>query len=285
MTEPRAAAGFLETMARSSRDRASEARAKLPERELRSRVAGLPPPRGLERSEKGFDLIAEVKRRAPSAGRMEAGDSGRTERAAARARTYAEAGAAAVSVLTEPERFDGSLEDLEAVAAAVDVPVMRKDFLVDPYQVLEARVAGAAGVLLIARMLPDAALEDMTATALETGLFVLAEAFDRRDLDRIGEVAEKLPAAGLERFLVGLNARDLTTLAVDRDRFRALAGSFPDGPVRVAESGIESADHAAAAARQGYGMALVGSALMRSPDPGALARRMLAAGRSAKAAP
>jgi indole-3-glycerol phosphate synthase len=245
----------------------------------------LPPPCGLQRSQEGFDLIAEVKRRAPSAGRLETGGPGGRERAVARAREYAAAGVAAVSVLTEPDRFDGSLEDLEAVARAVDVPVMRKDFLVDPYQVLEARLAGAAGVLLIARLLPDAALEDMTSTALDAGLFVLAEAFDRTDLDRIGEVAERLPAAGLDRFLVGLNARDLATLAVDRDRLRALAGSFPDGPVRVAESGIESSDHAAAAAREGYGMVLVGSALMRSPEPGALARRMLAAGRGARTAP
>jgi indole-3-glycerol phosphate synthase len=186
-------------------------------------------------------------------------------------------------VLTEPERFGGSLADLAAVAARMQppgLPAMRKDFLVDPYQVLEARAAGAGGILVIVAMLDDPNVADLIACALEQGLFVLLEAFDERDLDRAARLAEGRDG----RILMGLNSRDLRSLAVDPDRLERLAPRFPDGWPKVAESGLENPEDAAGAAAAGYDLALVGSALMRSPDPGALLAAMLDAGRGARAA-
>ena len=189
------AGDFLAGMAASSRGRADAAKAALPEAELRARIVDLPPAPRPRLSSAGFDLIAEMKLRSPAVGALRAASE---EDPAARAQLYAEAGAAAVSVLTEPSRFDGALAHLERAAAALaplGVPAMRKDFLVDPYQVLEARAAGAGGVLLILRMLPHAALEALLDTALEQGLFVLLEAFDDEDL------------ALAERLLGGANKR------------------------------------------------------------------------------
>ena len=148
-------------------------------------------------------------------------------------------GAAAVSVLTEPTEFFGSLEHLQAAAERLrprGCPVMRKDFLVDSYQVLEARANGASGVLLIAAMLSDAKLEEMLAAAAELDLFVLLEAFDTDDLERLTQLA--FPSA--PQVLIGINSRDLKTLAVDFGRFGQLASLIrPDVPA-VAESGIET---------------------------------------------
>ncbi len=247
-------ADLLAEMARSSAARARGASTT----ELRRRIADLPPPRALDTSR--FGIIAEVKRRAPSAGRL----AGASLDPVAQARAYADGGAAAISVLTEPDRFDGSLSDLEAVAAAVAAPAMRKDFLVDPVQVLEARAAGAGGVLLIVRMLDDIRLGELLDAARELGLFALVEAFDAEDLARV-------PAGSA---LVGLNCRDLRTLAVEPARFAELRGAFPEGCVAVAESGLYTAEDAARVRGLGYGMALVGTALMRAPEPAALVRGM-----------
>jgi indole-3-glycerol phosphate synthase len=198
-------------------------------------------------------------------------------------------GAAAVSVLTEPSRFDGALEHLVDVVAAVTgagVPVMRKDFLVDRRQVLEARAAGASGVLLIVAMLGDDELTDLLACAREHSLFVLLEAFDEQDLARIrmllrdGRFAEDAAARAL---LVGINVRDLRTLEVDNERLARLAPHLPDGAVSVAESGLALPSDAAAAAALGYRMGLVGTALMRSANPAALVSDMLLAGRASAA--
>lgn len=134
----------------------------------------------LRLSPQSFDLIAEVKRRSPAAGNL----AGKALRITEQARSYARGGAAALSVLTEPEAFDGDLSHLQEVAAAVAAPCMRKDFLVSPYQVLEARAAGASGVLLIAAMLNDAQLQDMLRYAHRLGLFALVEIFDAADLER-----------------------------------------------------------------------------------------------------
>ena len=253
---------LLEHMAEASAERA---RAASPLVELRARIADRPPAPALRRE--GFEVIAEVKRSAPSAGRLagSAEDGHRAGFAVAQARAYVAGGAAAISVLTEPSRFDGDLADLEAVAAAVPVPAMRKDFLVDPIQVYEARAAGAGGVLLILRMLDDARLAALLDAAEELGLFVLLEAFDAEDLARV-------PADC--RHLVGLNCRDLGTLEVEPDRFAALAGAFPAGCVRVAESGLETPEDAARVRSLGYDLGLVGTALMRASDPTALVAAM-----------
>jgi indole-3-glycerol phosphate synthase len=230
-----------------------------------------------------FDLIAEIKERSPAVGDLTefASDRG------ARARQYVQGGAAAISVLTEPSRFAGSMQHLEEVVRAVtgtDVPVMRKDFLVDRKQLLEARAAGASGVLLIVALLTNHQLVDLLACAREHSLFVLLEAFDEVDVRRIGELLEQAPHAASvakRELLVGINARDLRTLAVDNARFARLAPLLPEGTVRVAESGIRKAEDAATAAALGYQMGLVGSALMQTANPAVLVNEMLLAGRPA----
>lgn len=264
--------GLLQDMARSSRARC-DALETSPE-ELRALALATPrPPRLLLGS---FDLIAECKLRAPSAGQLAEPLDGSAE-ATRRAILYADAGAAAVSVLTEPDQFGGALAHLAAAAAACAVPVMRKDFLVDPIQVYEARLHGAGGVLLIARMLDDQALAACLAAAAECGMFVLLEAFDEADLVRSGAVVSHW--SGTEPLLVGVNSRDLVTLAVDPGRLVRLAAHLPDGVAGVAESGIERAEEVGPLVGAGYRLALVGSALMRSADPAGLVRSMLEEGR------
>ena len=230
-----------------------------------------------------FDVIAEIKGRSPAEGALAGADLDRVTQA----RQYVTGGAAAISVLTEPSRFDGSLEHLEqVVAAAPGTPVMRKDFLVEPVQVLEARRAGASGVLLIAAMLKDGKLRAMLDVAYEHGMFVLLEAFDENDLARTTALLEN-PAdrdrATAGELLVGVNTRNLRTLEVDSARLERLAPLLPDARC-VAESGLKSADDAAAVAGLGYSLALVGSALMRSDDPAELIRGMRNAGSARVAA-
>jgi len=270
-------ADLLERMAGSSRRRVAEAERSEPRAALRRRALGTLPPRPLRLRSPGFDLIAEVKRRSPSEGPLgerfaEQGLAGR------QAAAYVDAGAAVVSVLTEPDEFGGSLSDLAEVARAVAAPVMRKDFLVDPYQVYEARVAGAAGVLLIVRMLDRTLLGELLGAARETRLFVLLEAFDAADLARAREAARWARSLGVTA-LVGVNCRDLTTLKVDRQRHRTLQPELPEHAPCVAESGLLRADDARDVAGLGYRLALVGSALMKEKDPGRLIERMLASGR------
>jgi indole-3-glycerol phosphate synthase len=253
----------------------------LPEEELRARLAELPPTPVLRLD--AFDLIAEVKLRSPAAGLLK---EAAAEDIAARVSAYARAGAAAVSILTEPSRFDGSLADLEKGAAALlplSVPAMRKDFLVDGYQVLEGRVAGAGGVLAILRMLDRASLEQLVDTALELRMFVLLEAFDEADIE-LARLLIDARRAHRDLLLVGVNSRDLVTLKVVPGRLDALAAGLPRDVKRVAESGVATAQDAARVASCGYDLALVGSALMSAPDPAALASDMLAAGRKARTA-
>lgn len=260
---------FLETMAALSAERAAAA-----DRSLLTRTfAGDTVPLALD----GFDVIAEIKDRSPAEGDLAAAGTDRAERA----RQYAAGGASAISVLTEPSRFAGCLDHLEEVARAVpNTPVMRKDFLVDPIQLFEARHAGASGVLLIIAMLDDAGLAGMLGCAEELGLFVLLEAFDAGDLERarqlLGEAGHAARAAA-GQLLVGVNTRNLRTLEVDSSRLTSLAASLPDARC-VAESGLRTPADAAAAAALGYRVALVGTALMRSDDPAALVAAMRAAG-------
>jgi indole-3-glycerol phosphate synthase len=269
---------FLARMAQSSGARAAEARSLESETELRRRAMATFAPARVDFSENRFDLIAEVKFRSPSAGSLV--DEDRERDVAARARAYAAAGAAVISVLTEPEHFGGSLHDLEQAARAVAIPVMRKDFLVDPYQVWEARACGAAGILLIVRMLDDDRLGAMLAAAAEAGMFVLLEAFDGDDLARI--VSGTISGASSEAVWIGVNTRDLATLEVVPERLTRLASRIPSARISVAESGILTAGDAADAASSGYSLALVGTALMRSEDPGNLIAAMLGAGRAVR---
>jgi indole-3-glycerol phosphate synthase len=272
---------FLDEMTAGSRTRLAAARAERSLAQLESAARAAPAPPPLRLDARGFDLIAELKLRSPAAGVLRAAG----EDVGARVGAYARAGAAAVSVLTEPSRFDGSLEDLAAAAAVLaprGVPAMRKDFLVDPYQVFEARAAGAGGVLVILRMLPKADTRALIECADALGLFVLLEAFDARDIALMHELIEA--HRGAAPLLAGVNCRDLATLAVVPQRLLELAPLLPTRVPRVAESGVATAADARAVAAAGYSLALVGSALMRGDDPGALAAALLAAGRAARAA-
>lgn len=237
---------FLEAMATASRARADA----LDAGELRSRLRDAPPVRPLALG--GFTIVAELKRRSPRDGSL---DDGAPER---RLAAYARGGANAISVLTEPTRFAGSMADLAAAAQRVDLPVMRKDFLVDPLQIDEARAAGASGVLLIVRLFDATGLARMCDRAAELGMFALVEVFDEADLDRLGSA----PA------LLGVNARDLRTLEIDRRTFRRLAPRLPSVPV-IAESGHHTVDDVRESASLGYRGVLVGTALMRDADPAA----------------
>jgi indole-3-glycerol phosphate synthase len=190
-----------------------------------------------------------------------------------------------VSVLTEPTRFDGSLEHLRRAAevlAPLGIPAMRKDFLVDPYQVLEARAAGAGGVLVILRMLTRTRIAELLAAAAEHRMFVLLEAFDADDLQAAQELMTSR-AGAREVILIGINCRDLQTLKVVPERFADLAPLLPGGWPAVAESGVASAADARRMLQLGYRLALIGTALMTHEDPSQRLREIFAATRTVQA--
>ena len=197
-------------------------------------------------------IIAEVKRSSPSRGRL-----ADIPDPAALAASYEAGGASAISVLTEERRFLGSLQDLRDVRAAVTLPVLRKDFIADPYQVFEARAAGADLVLLIVAALDQKRLVELHELITELGMTSLVEAHSADELSRALDTG-----AGL----VGVNARDLTTFELDRDLFGRLAGSIPSGVIRVAESAVKTADDVAHYRAAGADVVLVGEALVTS-DP------------------
>ena len=200
-------------------------------------------------------IIAECKRRSPSRGTLRP-----QYRPAALARAYGAAGAAAISVLTEPTFFDGEPGHLAAVRAAVPTPLLRKDFIVTEYQVHESAVLGADAVLLIAAALSDVELRRLRECAVSLGLAALVEVHSRAELDRA-------LAAGAD--IIGVNSRNLRTLAVDLDVVVSLAPAIPDAIVSVAESGIRSADDIRHLTALGYDAFLIGERLITQPDPGA----------------
>jgi len=270
--------GFLDEMAASSERRARQLLEREPLHALIRRARERPPAPPLRLSKLGFDIIAELKLRSPAAGML--GSS--ADDWSGRVQGYARGGAAAVSVLTEPDRFDGSLDHLERAAQVLGplgVPVMRKDFLVDPCQVWEARAHGAGGVLVIVRMLDDAHMVELLDCAAQNRMFVLLEAFDDADLARAQTVLSARRAQG-GQILVGVNCRDLQTLEVLPERFDDLAAHMPGGWPGVAESGVNTPEDAARMARLGFQLALIGSALMRAPDPAGLIGRMLGQART-----
>jgi len=236
--------------------------AEVPEAELRSRLLDLPPARDPMPvfRQPGSSVIAEVKRRSPSKG-----DLADIADPAALATAYERGGAAAISVLTEQRRFGGSLADLQAVRAAVAVPVLRKDFVVEPYQLLEARAAGADLVLLIVAALPGGTLGHLYDVARELGLTALVEVHDEPEAER---------AVDLGATLVGVNARNLKTLDVDPATFAKLAPLLPGDVVTVAESGISGPDDVRRHVAEGADVVLVGEALVRDGDPEAAVRAM-----------
>jgi indole-3-glycerol phosphate synthase len=270
--------GFLDEMARSSAERVAVAARSESIGALERRARQTPAAPPLRLSPDGFDVIAELKLRSPAAGVL--GDPARDF--LGRIAAYARGGAAAVSVLTEPSRFDGSLAHLQqaaAVLAPLGIPAMRKDFIVDPYQVLEARSVGAGGVLVILRMLPRERIAALLDAAAEQGLFVLLEAFDAADLRLARDLLDARRRLE-ETLLVGVNCRDLQSLEVVQERFAELVSELPEGRPAVAESGVATAADARRMRRLGYRLALIGSALMTSEDPAALLKEIFDATRT-----
>ncbi len=251
-------AGVREDLAARERSRSLQ--------QLRTAVGAAAPPLDAEAELRrpGLSLIAEVKRASPSKGALS--DIPDPADLAAR---YAAGGASAVSVLTESRRFGGSLADLDAVRAAVRVPVLRKDFVVTDYQVWEARAHGADIVLLIVAALDDATLAALLGRAGELGMTALVEVHDEDETQRAVDAGASV---------IGVNARNLKTLEVHADTFSRLRPLIPRGVVTVAESGITGPTDAAAYAAQGADAVLVGEALVRTGDPAAAAAAIVAAG-------
>ncbi|WP_310526746.1 indole-3-glycerol phosphate synthase TrpC [Nocardioides sp.] len=208
----------------------------------------------------GSSVIAEVKRKSPSKGAL-----ADIPDPAVLAAAYARGGAAAISVLTEQRRFNGTLGDLRAVRAAVETPILRKDFIVSGYQLVEGRAAGADLALLIVAALDDDELRRLYDEARELGLTVLVEVHDEPETER---------AVALGAELIGVNARNLKTLAVDNDTFGRLAKLVPDDRVLVAESGISGTEDVQRFVDEGAQVVLVGEALVKNGDPESAVRAM-----------
>jgi indole-3-glycerol phosphate synthase len=261
-----AAPDLLAAIVASTRTRVRAEAAGCPARELERRIPAMRPTRGFRDAlaAPGLRVIAECKRRSPSRGVLrQAYDP------VAIATGYAEAGAAAISVLTEPTFFDGRLQHLASVRDAVDLPLLRKDFVVDDYQIVEARVGGADAVLLIVAALTDAELRRLISEAAGLGLDALVEVHDERELDRA-------VAAGAT--MIGVNNRNLKTLAVDVGGAERLAAGMPADVLAVAESGLRTTDDLDRLRALGYAAFLVGERLMTADDPAAALTALLGGG-------
>ncbi len=224
--------------------------------QLIEQARAMPATRGFSAALAGRDrlgVIAEIKRRSPSKGDLNAGLD-----PAEMAATYERGGASCLSVLTDVEHFGGSVDDLQAARAACSLPVIRKDFTVSERDVLDARIMGADCVLLIAAALDPAELAGFHALAVDVGLDVLVEIHDERELEQALEV---------DATLIGVNQRDLVTFQVDHERAVRMAGVIPDHAVKVAESGVRGADDARSLWGAGYHAILVGETLVTSDDP------------------
>ena len=213
----------------------------------------------------GISVIAEFKRRSPSAGSIRAGSTVDEIVSA-----YEAAGAAALSVLTEEHNFGGSLGDLRDARAASTLPILRKDFIIDPYQVVESVVAGADAILLIVAALDDAALAALHGQAAELDLDVLVEVHDEEELERALEAVDP--------DLIGINNRNLADFSVDVERTFELLTDVPAGKTVVSESGFHHPDQLHELERVGVDAVLVGESLMRAPDPGAALRALTGPG-------
>jgi indole-3-glycerol phosphate synthase len=249
---------ILDRIVQTKRREVEAARGLVPEAELERRLAGLPPSRGFAaalRAPGKVQVIAEVKKASPSAGVIRADFD-----PVAIARTYERHGAACVSVLTDRPYFQGSLEHLAAVRAAVGCPLLRKDFTLDRYQFLEARLAGADAALLIAEILPGDRLAELHRQAVALGLDVLVELHDADQLDRV---------LGCGATLIGINNRDLRTFETRLEHTLDLMPRVPAGVTVVSESGIRSHGDLRRLAAAGVHAVLVGESLMRSQDIGA----------------
>ncbi len=256
-------ATFLEQVVERTRAEVEARRQRVPAAELEARLG--PARRGRPFSEaliaEGISLIAEMKRASPSKGPIRP-EATVTDVVSA----YQRAGASAVSVLTEPNWFGGSLDDLVEARGACDLPLLRKDFVVDEYQLLEARVAGADAALLIVAALARGRMEELMGTASDLGLDVLVEVHDEKEVETAVE-------AGAE--VIGINNRDLHSLEVDLETTFELLADVPAGTVVVAESGITMNEDVERLERAGVDAILVGEALMRADDPVQAVRELL----------
>ena len=252
---------LLDEILGSTRTRVQESKQKVSEAVLEGRVTAARPPRGFQNALSGpsTSIIAEIKRASPAKGELNLALN-----AGEMAGRYANGGAAAISVLTEPDFFKGSLEDLEAVVAAVELPVLRKDFIVDEFQILEARAAGADAVLLIVRIIGDDLGHLLKATRA-LSMDALVEVFDETDVEI---------ALGAEATLLGINHRDLETFEVDQDRTKKLAALLPPEVVVAGLSGVSTRADVEALEQAGATAVLVGESLVTSSDPVSLLRSL-----------
>ncbi len=250
----------------AKRDEVAKRKAAASFEELAARAEAQDPPRGFlrglrDKAETGYALIAEIKKASPSKGLIRADFD-----PPAHARAYQAGGAACLSVLTDTPYFQGSDAYLEAARAACDLPVLRKDFMVDPWQVIEARAIGADAILVIVAALDDAAMVEIEANALSYGMDVLVEVHDEAELDR---------ALDLKSPLIGINNRDLKTFETDLAVTERLARRVPDSAFLVSESGIASHGDCGRLAQSGVRAFLVGEALMRQDDVESATRVLL----------
>ena len=254
---------ILDRIVESKHREIAEAKARISFDELSARLSSAPPVRDFQAAltrGPGLGILAEVKKASPSAGVLRADFD-----PVAIAKTYEQAGAHCLSVLTDAPFFQGHLSYLTAIRAAVSLPVLRKDFLLDEYQVVEARVAGADAVLLIAEILDDVQLRDLLAATRRLGMQALVELYDRENVSRVVESGASL---------IGINNRDLRTFAVSLDHTINLAPSIPADRVLVSESGIRAAEDFVRLRRAGVKAVLIGEAFMRSPDIAAKLREL-----------
>lgn len=257
---------FLDRVLVRKREEVAAARARLPEERLESQAARRPPPPDFAAAltDPRFPaprLIAEIKERSPSKGSLRPGLD-----PLALARDYALNGARAISVLTDEPFFGGSVRRLHAVAdLGLGLPLLRKGFLLDRYQLLEARAAGASAALLIVAMLDDLRLVELIRLAEALSLTPLVEVHDERELERALQAGARV---------IGINNRDLRTFAVDTSTALRLASQAPEGTILVAESGLRKPEDLAAVANAGVHAVLVGEALVTAPDPAVATRRL-----------
>jgi indole-3-glycerol phosphate synthase len=256
---------FLEEILASTRERIAASRAALAQEEVDDMIAAAPPPLDFAAALRSGDdepsIIAEIKRATPSSGDLAPGVD-----VAAQAEAYRAGGAAAISVLTEPRWFKGVVGDIHAARPA-GLPLLQKDFILDPFQVMESRAVGADALLLIVRIVSPGALRGLLHLCDQVGMEALVEVSDESDLEVAVEVGARV---------IGINQRDLETFEVDPDRTSKLAPLIPEGVTIVSLSGVSSRADIVAAKAAGAHAVLVGTTLMRSSDPAATLRELRA---------